>query len=83
MLSIRKKIRLILRLVLGVLITIGGWSLFLVSLDIITYPLYSIVALVIMGSGVVAMLSGMLGYGPILLWEVYQDYKEFMRVKLE
>jgi hypothetical protein len=81
MVGVMLKIKLGLSVVLGILVTWGGWWFFLVSIDVLPFPSFSIPTTIILLCGIAAMFCGMLGYGPIILYEAWIKYREGMDSK--
>lgn len=70
------KIWSLLELLVGILTTIGGWLLLLITLDVLPFPDFSILSTVVLMFGFCAMLCGMLGYGPLIIRDALKKVEE-------
>lgn len=70
------RIKIVGSVILGVLVTIGGWWLFLIAADILPYPRFSIPTTIILLFGFAGFITGMLGYGPMILYESWKEYRK-------
>jgi hypothetical protein len=68
--------RVIGEVILASLTTAGGWYMFLLTLDVLPFPRFSIPFLILGLVGIAAMLSGMLFYGPMLFYDIWLEFKE-------
>jgi hypothetical protein len=72
----RQTVEIFLAVLLGIFVTNGGWWFFLIMLDVVPVPTFSIVATIYLMLGMLASLCGMLTYGPLILYEAWKKFKE-------
>ena len=72
----KRELSLIFGLIIGILGTIGGWYMFLIIIGILEFPSFSVVKMIILLFGLTAMWAGALFYGPWILWEAIQNYRD-------
>ena len=65
----KRKIILISSLLFGGFVTIGGWYIFLMIFNLVPFPEYSILSLVILLCGFGIILGAQLFAGPMIIWD--------------
>lgn len=70
------RLKAALAVTFGVMVWMGGWWFFLISIEILPMPPFSIPITIVLLFGILAMLGGMLGYGPLLVYEAIKNYEE-------